>query len=299
MDKEINNLAVKQYIKYFSVMFAMVLVVFCVFVVVAIRAQGKPGTFERENKEAPGERVYDYADIFSDKEEEALRKKIEKMEERMAVDIVIVSISQPMEGRDAKELYGYRYDDWYKNMRDVADDFYDENQFGFDKVHGDGVLFLTNDMPGHKGTWLSTCGKIVDRLSSSEVDRILTDIDDVYADDSNDNYEAHLEGLCSLESELMPDNKKLGKVLYVLSLIVPLVAAFIYWLMHIRSEEGKNTVNMNTYVNTDGINMVEASDDFSHKTVTKRVIQNNSSGGGGGSHRSSGGVRHGGGGHRR
>ena len=40
--------------------------------------------------------------------------------------------------------------DWSTAMRDLADNFYDYNNFGYDKVHGNGVLLLDNAYEGQR-----------------------------------------------------------------------------------------------------------------------------------------------------
>ena len=63
--------------------------------------------------------------------------------------------------------------DWSTAMRDLADNFYDYNNFGYDKVHGNGVLLLDNAYEGQKGSWLSTCGNVYDYFGDYEIDQAL------------------------------------------------------------------------------------------------------------------------------
>ena len=68
-------------------------------------------------------------------------------------------------------------------MRDLADNFYDYNNFGYNKVHGNGVLLLDNAYEGQKGSWLSTCGNVYDYFGDYEIDQALYAVDD-YIDES-------------------------------------------------------------------------------------------------------------------
>ena len=56
--------------------------------------------------------------------------------------------------------------------------------------------------------------------------------------------------------------------------------------------------NKDTYLKNDNIRIINESNNFISKSVSKRVIPKSNSSGGSGSHRSSGGVSHGGGGGR-
>lgn len=304
MDKETRQIAVKQYLKYFTGLFILVGLIFVAFLITLIVKSAPSKGGQEGNTKAPKERVFDNGDIFSKAEEEQLEEKIKEIEKNIGCHIVIVSINQPVEGYSAKSEYGYRYTDWEKNMRDLADDFYDNNNFGYDKAHGDGVLLLTNDYAGQKGTWLSTSGKAEKKLSSGDIDRILTTIDNVYYSDENANYEAHVAGLKSLERNLKgssSESEDIASIFYLSAIAIPILIAGVYMAINIKTKEGKETTNMNTYVDANGTNIVESSDIFMHKTLTKRRIETNSGGGhgGGGHHMSGGGFSHGGGGHRR
>ena len=123
MEYDVKSEARKQYVKYFRVWFILFAVILVVF---GIRLAGtllkKEAVVERTNKNAPKERVFDDAKVLSDSEEDKLRKLIAEVEAEIHCDIVLWTINQPVEGAEAQAEYGYRYDDWELNMRDLADE---------------------------------------------------------------------------------------------------------------------------------------------------------------------------------
>ena len=89
----------KKYIKHFSVLlilFAIVLVLFIVALVKKGPSNETQGTYERTNTDClTDERVFDYADVLSDDEENSLRDLIAEKEDVIGCDIVLVTISDP------------------------------------------------------------------------------------------------------------------------------------------------------------------------------------------------------------
>lgn len=116
---------------------------------------------ERQNTESPEERVYDYADVLTDEEEELLREYIAVYEEQKAMDIVIVILDEDME-----DLMGM---DWDEAMQEYAEDFYDDNKFGYDEPYGDGVLLLDNWYAGQAGSWITTAGRLADEYTADDL----------------------------------------------------------------------------------------------------------------------------------
>ena len=168
MEKDIKKEALRQYLKYFKVWFIIAGVLAVITIGAAVVHLLTPKTV-RGNSQDPAERVFDYADMLTDEEEQNLREYIAECEEKIQADIVIVTISESVEydlqnpglaeAFHAKEVGST---DWSTAMRDLADNFYDYNNFGYDKVHGNGVLLLDNAYEGQKGSWLSTCGNVYD-----------------------------------------------------------------------------------------------------------------------------------------
>ncbi len=285
MDRELKQVAVKQYLRYFRVWFIILGIAFLICAVAGVRhlSKERPG---RDNESAPDERVFDYADVLSAKEEEKLRELIAETEEKIRCDIVLVTIKEPVGVSDYE---------WEYTMRNIADDFYDENHYGYDKVHGDGVLLLDNWYEGQKGSWLSTCGRAVDEMSKSKEQKVLRAVAQKADADPFQAYRAYVEEIAVQLDQSIP--------FPVFLVILPLVVMLIFVAVKMRSSVGKDTVAVTTYVAGGQPEFREKSDQLINTFITKRYIPKPSSSGsgsgGGGVHRSSGGVRHGGGGMRR
>lgn len=303
MENDFKKEARKQYLHFFRIWFVILGVLFVVTILVVIAKNVMRAPKERGNSQAPTERVYDYANMLTDEEEDKLRELIAKQEARIGCDLVLMTINQSVEGNAAKEQYGYRYTDWKLNMQDIADDFYDINLFGFDAPHGDGALILDNSYPGQGGTHLSTSGSVFAKFGNYEIDKALDQVD-MYIE--SNPYRAYSACINYIADKMSGTNSDLGANVMMLAAIVPLIVAGIFVGTHLRSKEGKKTTTVSTYVAGGKPVMNRQQDDYIRKHVTQRRIQTSSSSGGGsssrghgGAHTSSGGHSHGGGSHRR
>ena len=284
MDKDNRKEAFRQYIHYFRFWFIL-LGVLAVLVAAFFIASLIMPEAERGNAAAPSERVFDYADVLTDEEEQKLMEHIARREKEQQIDIVLVTISEDVE-RD-----GF----WETQMMNIADDFYDQNDYGYDKVHGDGVLLLENWYPGQEGSWLSTCGRVYEKFSDYDIDIVL---DAVYERVEESPFEAYMAYVDEVGRRMDGPGFDIPPGVI---LIVPLVAALIYAFVHLRQEKARDTTTATSFVQGGKPAMNDSRDEFVRKNVVSRKIQTSSSGGSGrgGGHRSSGGVRHGGGGRRR
>lgn len=289
----------KQYFSYFKFWFIILGIMAVLTGVVSI--MNNMGSYSRKNSEAPSRRVYDYADVLSDSEENKLEKLIAKREVKIGCDIVLVTIDESL-----YEKYGYTEDtdeNWEDCMMNFADDFYDENNYGFNRVHGDGVLLLDNWYQGEKGSWLSTCGRVYEHYTYYMIDDVL---DAVYAKVESSPYQAYRAYIETVYKEMSGKTAKIELKILPLFLI-SFVAAAIFIMLHLKTKAGTKTTAMSTYVENGSIRFNVKRDDLVNKFVTSRVIPRNTGGssggssrsGGSGGHRSSGGVSHGGGGRRR
>ncbi len=313
MDIDVKKLSRQQYIGYFKIWFIVLGIVLALAAVLFVGGLLKPASkSERENTASPSDRVYDNADVLSKAEEKKLEKLIEETENRIQCDIILVTINQPVENLDPeeREKYGYRYDNWEMNMRDLADDFYDHNEFGYDEVgdDGDGVLLLDNWYPEQEGSWLSTSGEVFDKFGDYEIDRVL---DAVWYGLDKGEYEAYAAYVKKVEQLMSGGSGDLvvygngGKYIFAV-IAIPVIVALFFIFGNIKAKEGKVTTTASTYVANGRPKVNVSQDNYLRKHVTSRVIQTSSSsgggtrsGGGGGGHRSSSGRSHGGGGRRR
>lgn len=284
MDKEIKREARKQFFHYFRIWFIVVGILALLCVGVGVMRTAVSGAL-RGNSSSPEGRVFDFADVLSDSEEKELEEYIARCEDRYHFDIVVVTICEDVES------YGY----WDRVMERYADDFYDEGGFGYNKLHGDGILILDNWYEGQAGTWLSTAGRVYEKFSYSDIDRVLDAIDNRVKTDPYAAYKAGINKACrSMSSAVIP---------WAIVLFVPILVAVIYAVARLHQSPAQDTTSATTYVAGGRPVMREQRDDFIRKSVVTTRIQSSSGGGGGGGraggHVSSGGVHHGGGGRRR
>lgn len=309
MEKDIKREALRQYFKYFKIWFiiAGILAVITIGAAVVHALTPKP---VRGNSQEPTERVYDYADMLTDEEEQSLREYIAECEEKIQADIVIVTISESVEydlqDPDLPEAFHAKEvgsTDWSTAMRDLADNFYDYNNYGYNKVHGNGVLLLDNSYEGQKGSWLSTCGNVYDYFGDYEIDQALYAVDD-YIDESP--YRAY-KNCISYVTRTMEESQESMPMTFAPWILAGLVVALIYAAVNLHQSKAKDTTATNQYVDGKKPKINDTRDQYLRKNVVTRRIETSSSSGGsshhsgghGGSHRSSSGVSHGGGGHRR
>lgn len=304
MSNELKREAKKQYFRYFRWLFILVGVVLIVTAGAGIMHL-TTGTEARTNTAAPEERVYDYADVLTDEEEEKLRVYIAKKEAEYKADFVIMTFSRPVEGAEAKEQYGYRSTNWEQNMTDIADDFWDENGYGYNaSFEGDGSILIDNRYEGQRGEWLSTSGKVEAALSSRAVESVLYAVDAYYDSDPYEAYIRYIDKVCSY-LDYSQGNVQVTGSYYLGALIISVIVTLVYASYHLSKNKAKNTVAVNAYVAGGKPVLRNKSDDFIRKSVVKRHIETNNGGGGhhgggggGGHHTSRSGASHGGGGHR-
>lgn len=292
----------KKYISYFKFWFLAILLL-AVLLVVLLAVRGRESAAERTNQECDTqERVFDYADVLTADQEEALRAVIAEQEKRTACDIVLVTLNESLADYAAayEEELGYLTPDRYTMV--YADNFYDEHKFGYDRPYGDGVLLLDNwyrEADGGVYSWLSACGRAEDRFSSSMIDSLLTE---ALANADQDPYGAYVKYV-NLFAEMMTESGGIPDIPVFAPLVLAVLGTVLFVESALRNHRGSKTVNLTTYVEGGKPELKRQEDIFLRKTVTKRHIERNTGsgggGGGGGHHTSSRGVSHGGGGHRR
>lgn len=299
MSDELRQESKKQYLRYFRIWFIVAGLLAAALLVTGILRSMKGG-MPRANNAAPAERVYDYGDMLTDEEEEKLRKYISQKEGELGIDLVLVTMKQEVEGADAKEQYGYRSTGWEQNMQDIADDFWDQRQYGYNKgFEGDGALLLDNRYPGQRGEHLSTSGRVEHRLSARDVEKVLNAVDRYYDSNPYKAYKAYIDTVCSL----MGGGFRLPSWYWLAALAISTVAAVVYGAGHLHQEMARDTTAVNAYVSGGKPVMRDRKDQFIRKSTVTRRIETSSSGssgggGGGGHHHSSSGASHGGGSHR-
>jgi len=293
---------VREYFRYFRFWFLALGIVMVIWGVVFAGNRALNEKAERTNTECiTQERVFDFADVLTDEEENKLREQITRREKQTASDIVIVTLNESLE--DYAKSYD-PYVDYSEFTMIYADNFYEEYKFGYNKPIGDGVLLLDNiyrENDGKVYTWLCTTGKVEDRYSERMIDSIL-DLFYEYVD--TDPYRAYSEFVDRFYQDMTGDGNL--EIPWYMAPFAAIVATAIFVAVNLSAGKGKKTTNVRSYVNGGKPAIRRKEDIFLRKSVTSRTIETSSSsggshsgGGGGGHHISSGGHSHGGGGHSR
>lgn len=271
----------KEYLKRFWIWYAIVAVLAVVYLVLNMKDEKGAVTYERMNTEClTQERVFDMADKLTDKEEEKLRELIAETEQKVGVDIVLVTLNDSSLDSDAK-------------MMEYADYFCIDNKFGYNKAVGDAVIYVDNWNNGY--VWMSTSGKAQARYSSSMIDNV---IDKACAVVNSNPYKGYERYVNQVGSD-MSSKLGLGNLITPMaSFLAALIVTIIYLIVNLSGRKGKKTTTPETYVAANGQPALHnAQDIFVTKHVSRRRIETSSGGGGGGSH-STGGHSFGGGGGR-
>lgn len=248
------------------------------------------------------EKVYDFADILTDKEEETVYSYIKEFINKTNMDMVFVSIDMP-----------YSSD---KKNEDFAADFYDYNDFGINFENYSGVLLLRNDYEADRYYNIYTFGDAQLYFSYSRLENIL---DNIYSDFVSKNYVMGIETfteMCSsyfdsgvayeYRNSYIDENgyiRKHYKVPYFICFGVSGLVTLIVMLILVKNNKMvKKATQAKEYLRKDSINYTQSVDQFVNSTTTHYTISSSSGGGGsysgshsgssGGGH-SSGGGRHG------
>lgn len=257
-------------------------------------------------------KIYDYADLFTDNEEQILQESLVSTAKKIKLDLVIVTTDY----NRGKESLLY------------ASDFYDGNGFGYDYDCGSGVIMLI-DMDNREVA-ISTAG-VCRVYLDSETDNMIDDVTPYLSDgeymkaaqyfisevkelaleamDDGDYDDAFEAWYSSDHSSISAQNEFYDKYVPqenffttfknpIIDIVIALVIAGVAVLIMSSSSKTKTTVNEKTYMQGGHINLRVRHDQFTH-TTTKRVkiqTDNGGSGGGGhgGGHVSSSGHSHGG-----
>lgn len=232
-------------------------------------------------------RLVDGADLLTDSEEQYILSMLDEVSERQKLDVVIVTANT----LDGKSPMAY------------ADDFYDDNGYGFGASY-DGVLLLVS--MEDRDWWISTCGYGITAFTDYGIeclaDRFLSDLSyGFYAD----AFETFVEGCDDYITQarngepfdIGTEPFDAGSALFI-SAVVGLIAALVIvssMKAQLKSVYKQTAAN---YLKQDSLKITDSHELFLYRNVSRTVRQTESSSGGGGSrtHTSSSGRSHGGGG---
>lgn len=253
--------------------------------------------YERTNKECLiTERVFDKADVLTDKEEQKLRELIAKREKQTGCDIVLVTLNEPLE-EYARSIEPKVPSNQF--VRVYAEQFWEENNLGYDGPNGDGVILVDNWSRADDGmihTWFCTTGIVKTAYLDEDIDHIL---DRVYRYVEHDPYRAYKTYVNDFYDDMLGTRLFHADVPPWLPILAGIIVAFVFIIANWKSRSGKKTTTAVTYVKGQNAQFVNRQDIFLRKNVVQHRIESSSSGGGGGHSGGGGGGSHGGGGHSR
>lgn len=245
------------------------------------------------------EKIYDFADLLSDSEEEKLYKQAKKYIENTNFDLAIVTVSN------------YEKDNCHGNCTHTyADDFYDYNEFGLGSEHS-GVLFLV-DM-SRREIYMTTTGEAISMYNDNRIDMIM---DSIYQAFSSQNY---YQGIAKFMTILenydtmgLPNSKDSRYVItedgtiardipWLIFLGIPIfITGIVMAILISKNKLVRVATSSREYLDKKTLKTSVVSDQLVHTHTSVTRIQSSSSGGSGVSstHSGSSGVSHGGGGHR-
>lgn len=294
----------KEYFHYFKWLYIALGVLLLILAGISISqwSAAKIAYYDRTNTECTTtERVFDYADVLTDRQEEKLRKLIAKREKQTGCDIILITLEESLKDYAREIEPDVSYDQF---VRVYAEQFYEENNFGYDKANGDGVLLIDNwyrEDDGRIYTWLCTTGKVKEAYDAEGIDHLLDNVYLFVEDNPYRAYKTYVNDFYHDMRGMMAGDMYLPGYF---SWLVGLLAAIIFVAVNWRSRKGEKTTTATTYVSGGSPTFKVRQDRFIRKSVVTHKIQtNNSSHGGGGGHssggHSGGGGSHGGGGHSR
>ena len=249
------------------------------------------------------EKIYDFANLLTDEEENELKLRIDRFIQENNMDMVIVTDS-----------FSYSRD---KENEEYADDFYDYNDFGLGFEHNTGVLLLRNANPRDPYYHMSTTGDAQLYLNDARIDNIL---DNIYDDIHDGRYLRGFTRFVDETDRYIKSGKPNTAINYYiddygnihkvkgkyhppigLALILGLIISGItIGIMVSKNKMVKKATKAEEYLDGDSINITTREDKFIRSHTTHYTVSSSSgghsSGGGHSFHSGSSGFSHGGGG---
>lgn len=238
------------------------------------------------------EKVYDFANLLTENEEEQLYNQVITYIENTNYDLALVTINE---------------NNKYSAMK-YADDFFDYNDFGINSSRDGSLILIDMDT---REIWVSTSGQAIKMYSDSRIDNI---IDAGFFDLKNAQYYDCLSkmidkmdyyfdlGVPSSNRDMEIDED--GNPYYVKSIpyvmifiISGVICTIVSLILYFKTSSKIKKQNTVTYINPNLSNLIKNDQFLTTYTSRIRIESSSSSGGGGSSHHSSSSGRsHGGGG---
>ena len=219
--------------------------------------------------------VEDYADLLTDAEEASLTEKMEAFCDEYEMEIAVVTINY---------LAG-------KTAREYADDFYDNNGYGYGE-NDDGLLALYVDgAEGEREIYITTHGKAISKITDSDIDYI-TDMMIIHL--SEGDFACGFEAFVDETTDVVKVSVSL--IWIPLSLVIGIaIAFFVLKTMASANKSVIRKVDAKDYVRSGSMVVTGSYDNFLFNNVT-RVARAKNTSSGSSTHTSSSGRTHGGGG---
>lgn len=263
-------------------------------------------------------RVFDYADVLTDRQEEKLQKLIEKKQKQLGLDIVIVTIDE--------DVGSNPYNASYNNTIYFAENFYEYFKFGYDGHYsapgseytttayptagdsrGAGVIYVDNwyDLNGYaESAFLAYRGVSGNAFYNQAYEiylnqeKLLELEEDVWEYSNTNPYMSYRRMVLHLAADMTGPNVIELHIKDSVVILLPLVVVGIFLLVNLGKKLGKKTTDKSTYVQGGHADITAQRDIFLSKHTTHRHIDTSSGGGGGGHSGGGGGGGHSGGGGR-
>lgn len=218
--------------------------------------------------------VVDDANVLTRSEEEELNEKLQAFAEKNKSEIVIVTVD----------------DLGSKSARAYADDFYDDNGYGYGEDH-DGMLVLYKDgEEGDREIYISTCGKGIEDYDSDEI------IDSMISYLEDGEYVEAFEA-CIKTAE-RSHSFYVDPVWIIISIALGMIIGFIIPnAMASANRSVRFQRDASVYARPGSMRLTGNADVFVNAAIT-RIPKPKDNGGSGSTHRGSSGRSHGGGGRR-
>ena len=235
-------------------------------------------TVNRTNTPLTTERVFDNAGLLTNSEEDNLRKLIDKYQNKLGMDIVLVTTLEYMDGSDA-------------TAEQYAMDYYNRYNFGWDGTgdNGNGVIMVANFSTGVarlEGFGNRAGVNYTPAVRQHRIDSICKNL-------REKPYKASKDYIRGVSNDMTGFKKINGYWPWYINVIIGLIVGIVFLIINSNSKKSKVTVDRFTY-SGGNIKVLDRQDNFVRKTVTSVVMQSSSSSGGGGSSSGGGGGGHGG-----
>lgn len=251
--------------------------IFCILSVIMILLSGFAFVAAAEAETSGLPKLVDAAGVIPDSEEAEIEQMLNNISSKRKFDVVILTVSST---NGAEPM-------------DYADDFYDNNNYGYGK-NRDGVLLLISFEP--REIWISTCGKGLKIIKNESIDTL---IDTFYDDIVAENYSSACKTFANNVDSKVSSFSKRPLILAPVSLLIGFIISSIivsgYKSAH---KTVRSKAEATSYEVANSLVLANRADNFLYSNVARTPIpQNNTrSSGGGGTHVSSSGTTHGGGG---